>query len=335
MLIFASNVVVGRSRRRSHLDPQCGREPMPIVPTCSIGNPSASLVPTVGLRGLWRTRYAPGMAYQSRAAELSRMPRRELHQAFCQGLSSIDGLSWLASNYTNLYHTILNPGRKHRMNDTYVDNLQTLTPYNQVLGWRLQRGLNMSDESSIASQLLSTHRLKRGTQICPTNAEEPCASCGLWFSSIALSEILLLIQSSPFPILRDQSLLAPEYHREYGRGRGFNPRKVSWVHSGLAWRRLRGQSAWTTSCLPLSRPPRSTGFRREWACVDANHNATGFLLGTWRVNATRYMWPAIGYDTRASLQPKAVYGSAAFRPILFGLRDWGSCITDHASLPSA
>lgn len=97
MLNSASNVVVGRSRRRSHLDPQCGREPMPIVPTCSTGHPSASLVPTVGLRGLWRTRYAPGVACHSRAAEASRMPPRELHQAFCQGLSSIGGLSWLVS----------------------------------------------------------------------------------------------------------------------------------------------------------------------------------------------------------------------------------------------
>lgn len=74
--------------------------------------------------------------------------------------------------------------------------------------------------------------------------------------STALSEILLFpSQSSPFPILRDQSLLAPEYHREYGRVQGFNPRDVSQVHSGLAWRRLRGhRSAWATSPLPFPRP---------------------------------------------------------------------------------
>lgn len=154
--------------------------------------------------------------------------------------------------------------------------------------------------------------------------------------STALSEILLFpSQSSPFPILRDQSLLAPEYHREYGRVQGFNPREASLVHSGLSWRRLRGQPAWGISILPFSGPSRNTGLRREWTCVDASHNATGFLFGTWRVNATRY-YCGLQQDMipEPSLQPKTVYGSAAFRPILYNLRDWGSCATNHASFPS-
>lgn len=145
-----------------------------------------------------------------------------------------------------------------------------------------------------------------------------------------MSQILLLSQSSPFPILRDHLLRAPEYHREYGRRPQPQARTLDlrWVHLGSTQGPARA-----APFLPSSRLSPNTSFRREWVAVDASHDAVAFLLGTLRVNGARHKSSAIR-TPKPHCSQRRFTRSAVFRRVFCMLRDWGPYATNHVCWPS-
>lgn len=74
----------------------------------------------------------------------------------------------------------------------------------------------------------------------------------------------LLATFPPNPILRGTSRLAPEYHREYGRAGGFDPRNVSGFTVGSPRDDSGARSSDRQSCI-------SAGFHASHHCVMAEH----------------------------------------------------------------